>query len=234
MSGPNRSNRLPKRTPYSFETHFDRVASAKIKNTREKGHHISFAEAEAVAGAVVYYDDVHTEGLRVGIGYTATYVGFEDNPKFDQEHFEMLNINIGGFTKRLDDWFWRAQLSINIDTREWDAPYTNYDLVLWGRYTFCKDIGFHMGFWAQTGMWMDRVYPIFGADWQIDSKWKLNLVYPVNVSLQYALTKKWALAIAGRSFDFRDRVSKKESRYKDLVHYENIGCEFMVLYIPQT
>lgn len=217
-------------TSFYLNTHIDAVGKTQIDKGFFKGDDVHFAEAEGEVGFIYYYCPTYKEGAGLALGYTATYLHWSDNPWFNQDRFDTLSLSFTGFTERLKRWFWRAQFSINIDTDEWTAPYTNYDIMLWGRYEYCQNVGVHVGFLAQTGMRLDRVYPIFGFDWQISRKWKLNLVYPVNVSLDYALTQKWSLSIAGRNFNSRHRVHNNDSHAKALVRYENIGAEFAVKY----
>jgi hypothetical protein len=219
-----------KRTPFSFNTYWDSIGSAKIERGHFRGDKVRFAVAEAEAGMVVYYCPAYTEGARIAVGYTATFLRWSENPWFNQDHFNNVNFTLAAFTKRLDRWFWRSQLTINVDDREWSAPFISYDILLWGRYTYNKVLGIHLGFLAQTGLRLDRVYPIIGFDWQISRKWKLNLVYPVNVSLIYSLTRHWSLAIAGRNFNSRFRVHRGEIFSKALVRYTNVGAEFMIKY----
>lgn len=219
-----------KRSPFSFNAHIDGIGKAKINKGFFKGDDVQFAESQAEVGMVLYYCPAYTEGARLAASYTATYIGWSENPWFDQDHFNTISLTIAGFSKRLDRWFWRSQLSINFDAAIWNSQFINYDLLLWGRYEYSRTIGIHVGFLAQTGMLLDRVYPIIGADWQISKKWKLNLVYPVNVSLEYALNPSWSLAIAGRSFNSRHRVHYHETFSKALVRYENVGAEFAMKY----
>ncbi len=233
--GSERISEPAKRTPFSFNAHIDYVAPAKINKGFFKGDKVHFAEAEAEAGMVFYYCPAYTEGARVALGYTATRLDWSANPWFEQDHFHTVNLTLAGFSKRLDSWFWRSQLTINFDAEEWSAPYTSYDILLWGRYTYCENIGIHLGFLAQTGLRLDRVYPLLGVDWQISRRWKLNLVYPVNVSLDYALTPRWALALGGRFFNSRFRIRHHDVFSKSLVRYTNTGAEFAIKYnAPQV
>lgn len=219
-----------KRTPFSYNTYIDVIAPSKINKGFHKKEEVHFAEAEAELGMVVYYCPEYTEGARIAAGFTATYLRWAENPWFDQDHFNTVNFSLTGFTKRVERWFWRSQLTVNVDSKHWDTEYMSYDILLWGRYDYSKDIGVHLGFLAQTGLRLDRVYPIFGFDWQISRDWKLSLVYPLNISLSYALTRKWSLAIAGRNFNSRFRAHHDEIFPKALVRYTNIGAEFLIKY----
>lgn len=228
--GSEQITKPAKRTPFSFSTHLDVIGPTKIRRGHFKGDEVHFATANVEAGMIVYYCPAFTEGLRVALDYTPTYLRWSQCPWFEQDHFNIVSLSLAGFTKRLDDWFWRSQLTINFDADNWSSEYTSYDILLWGRYSYCQNIGFHLGFWAETGLQMDRVYPVIGFDWTISPKWKLNLVYPVDVALEYTLTKSWKLALAGRFFDSRFRVDHDECTSKALVRYTNVGAEFAVRY----
>ncbi len=222
-----------KSTPFNFNTYVDVIAPAKITKGFHKKEHIDFAEAEAEAGVVVYYCPTYTEGARVSLSYTTTNMFWEQNPFFDQHHFDIVSLNLSGFSKRVNRWFWRTQLTANFDTRHWDGYYTSYDILLWGRYSYCEcsdDIGIHLGFFAQTGLSLDRIYPIIGFDWQISHDWKLSLVYPVNISLTYSFTPAWSAALAARFFNSRFRVNEDEMLPAALVRYTNTGVEFAIKY----
>jgi hypothetical protein len=215
--------------PFNLSSKVDVVSPSKIREGFYEGDEVTYRQASGTGSAVFYYCPAYTEGANVAVTYTSTYIKWDQNPWFDQDHFNMLTLSVGGFTQRACRWLWQTQVSINMDMDKWDlGHYANYDLLLWGRYTYCEHVGLHIGFLAQTGMRMDRVYPILGADWQMSPNWKLNLVFPVNVSIEYTLTDKWTLALAGRNFDFRTRASKNDS--KNLVRYQNIGAEFVVRY----
>lgn len=228
--GSEKINQPVKRNPFSFETHIDAISPSKINKGFYKGDKIHYAEADIEAGMIVYYQPMYTEGARIALSYSPTYLQWVNNPWFDQDHFNLISLSLSGFTKRLDDWFWRVQLTANFDAEKWSCQYTSYDLLLWGRYTCYKSIGLHFGFLAQTGLRMDRVYPVIGFDWQISRQWNLNLVYPVNISLTYSFSPRWSIGAAGRLFSPRFRVHHQDHSYKPLVRYTNVGAEFIIKY----
>ncbi len=219
---------------FNFDSYLDVIGKSKISKGFFKGDDIRFAAAQVQLGSVVYYCPGYTEGIRVSLAFTATFLAWPGNPWFDQEHFNLLSLNVTGFTKRLERWFWRSQISINTDTDEWRGPYTSYDIILWGRYAYLKNIGLHIGVWVQTGLRLDRVYPILGADWQFSPNWKLNLVYPVNLAIEYTLSRVWSLALAIRNFNSRFRVHHESSCAKSLLRYTNVGTEFAIRYEQGT
>ncbi|MBA3720996.1 MAG: hypothetical protein H0W88_01175 [Parachlamydiaceae bacterium] len=216
-------------SPFYISAKVDSIRKTDIEKGYYKHDSVEFAEADVEGGMVFYYCPAYQEGANVALRYTTTLLRWESNPWFSQEHFHTLTFTLGGFSHRVDRWFWKAQAAVNVDANEWDFnQYAWYDFLLWGRYDYCRSIGLHIGIIAQTGMKMDRVIPILGADWQMSRNWKLNLVFPVNVSIEYMLTKNWSLALAGRSFDSRHRAKKSEG--KALLRYQNVGAEFAVKY----
>ena len=228
--GLDKINQPAKRTPFSFDTHFDVIGASEINKGHYKGHKVHFAEAEVEAGAIVYYCPTYTEGARVALGYSPTYLHWQENPWLDQDHFHIVSLSLAGFTKRMDRWFWRTQLTANIDAQEWSGKYTSYDILLWGRYAYFDTIGIHFGFLAQTGLRMDRIYPVIGFDWQISRKWRLSAVFPMDISLLYSFSSNWSIGAAGRFFNSHIRVRREDHALKPLVGYSNVGAEFVLKY----
>lgn len=221
---------LPKKqSPFTFKTKIDIVQKAKIDNGFFKGDEIQFGEIDAELGSMLYYSEAYKSGAAAALNYSVTYLHWASNPWICQSKFYIATLNISGFSKKLNRWLWKGQVAINVDTQEWDfQDYAYYDMLLWGRYEYRKDLGLHVGIIVETGMLMDRVYPILGADWQISKKWKLNLVYPLNVSLDYLINHSWSVALAARSFNTRLRAGHHEGQSKALIRYQNVGAELAV------
>lgn len=219
------------KTPFSVNASFDYVSSAKIKKGFFKDDDLIFAEGTADASMVFYHEPTYAEAANVSLGYTTSWIHWEQNPWFSQEYFHTVSVALGGFSERLDRWTWRGQLQVNYDTgSHFSAEYFNYDLLLWGRYTVRENMGLHIGIFAETGMRTDRVLPVLGIDWRINPKWSLNLVFPLNVSIKYLINSRWSLALAGRVFDSRHRVRDDQSFPKAVVRYTNTAGELMLKY----
>jgi hypothetical protein len=218
--------------PLTLSVDFDSIGDSKIRKGFFKDDEVKFAIAQAKANAIVYYCPAYSEGATIGVVYTYTSFHWDSNPWFNQQFFNTLSFRLGGFSKRLPRWFWQGLIGINIDANQWNLnEYATYDFILWGRYEYCRHIGVHIGLIAQTGMQLDRVYPILGADWQMSKQWKLNLVFPVNVSLEYLINDHWSIALAGRSFNSRQRIGPRhESQPKAVFRYDNTGAEVSVRY----
>lgn len=221
-----------KPTPFSLSSSFDAIGKSKITKGFFKDDKVSFAEAQIEGGFVFYYNPAFTEGANVALTYAATRIHWEQNLFTNQDIFHTISLSFGFFTKRMEDWLWRAQLAANFDSpgKKFTGRYISYDGLIWGRYDYCEHIGVHGGLIIQTGMRLDKAWPIFGVDWQINNKWKLYLVYPVHIAMEYALTKHWTLELAIRFFNTRHRVKRNSVGAGDLIRYENNGGEFAIKY----
>lgn len=220
--------------PFKIGVSGDYICKAKVKRGKCPLGHVTFATAQAEVNLVYYYQECYEEGAAIALAYDRTYMNWDENPFFDQKNIDQASIILSGFSKRLCDWEWRSQVAINFDDLKcWTFnDYMNYDIVLWGRYAYCQDVGLHIGFWAQTGMKFDRVYPIIGFDWQYDCHWKFNVIFPMNISAVYSFDCAWSVALASRFFDQRHRMCKHEHLPEAIYHYQTTGGEFALNYNP--
>lgn len=218
--------------PFTIEADANLIGSSKLDKKGFHGQHMKFSLVDVDASMVFHYDKCLNEGAYGELGYTSTKLEWKHNPYFQEQDFNTINLSVGGFTERWQDWRLLGQVTVHIDPIE-DfnlADYTYYDIVLWGRYRYCHGIGLNMGFILITGMKIDRLYPIIGVDWKINNTWELNAVFPVNVSLVYKIDECWSCSLAGRTFDIRHRVAKDEPLSRGLFTYRNCGAELVLKY----
>lgn len=219
--------------PFTINISGDVIDKAKIRKCHQYGD-LYYATSSVDASMIFYYDPCYTEALNFGVTYTATWLNWKYNPFFTQNDYSMISLNLGGITKRLEDWTWRAQVTANFDNIEyWNfTDYMNYDFLLWGRYDLCRTIGVHIGFIGLTGMKIDRIYPIVGFDWKPNCHWELNLVFPMDLSAIYNINNSWSVAVAGRFFNQRHRVNKDQNYSEGLWYYTTSGAELSLRYHP--
>lgn len=215
-----------KGSQFKIELSADWVGKAKFEKHSGRGH-IRYDHAEAQFGAVVLYHDWCKEGLSIRLGYEYTRLDWDKNPFFKRKNYDTAVLTTVFFTERLCDWRWIATLGINFDADKWVfRDYTTYDMLLWGRYNYSSCSHLHLGLYAETGMKLDRVYPVIGFDWCINDRWTLNAVFPLNMSLVYSINDRWSVALAGRIFSDRHRAGKEGYPTKKPVwRYSNAGVE---------
>lgn len=204
------------------------IAPARFDESEIDHAKISFANIQLTGGCVVYYQQCYDEGVTVSMSYWRDQLHWKrKNFYFDQQNFDTVSLGAGLFSSRLGKWNWKSQLAINVDVDHNDdfCRYTFFDLLLWGRYSYSDCIGVHVGFVAETGQRIDHVYPILGVDWTINPTWKLNAVFPTEMSLVYNWKPRWSFALAARVFEVRHRMGKHELVKRGLIEYRNTGVE---------
>lgn len=217
-------------TPFFISLNGDAIGKAKFRDS-DFNEHLRYTEVEGIANGIFYYNPECDEGLYGGVGFNVTSLDWHDNIFFRQKRFDTVIVKIGGFSERLCGWLWNGFLAANIDVDHCDlGSYTTYDALLWGRYAYVENVGVHVGLIAETGMRVDHVYPILGLDWTINRSWVLNLVFPVDISAVYLVNDNWSVALAGRVFDSRHRVGKREPLSEGIYTYRNYGTELLVSY----
>lgn len=232
--GPYGSETLPSPQetayPFKFSANANFIGKAKFKKDKQKGQHLQYNDEEVNARLIYFYNPDYKEGAYLTLGYNHTHLKWNENPYFEKHDFRVASLTLGAFTHRICNWLWLGALDINVDTDHVDFEYTNYDALLWGRYAYRSDLGVNIGLIVETGMKIDHLYPIFGIDWDISEKWKLNLIYPVNVSILYQFSKNWSISLAARAFKTRNRVGSHEPLPKGIIMYQNTGAEINLEY----
>lgn len=217
--------------PFTFNITADAVGHAKFKKWYVDNQHLEYSDINIDGSFVFYYQPAFNEGAQVTLGYEFTRLLWKENPFFDETKFHTPSIALEAFTGRATNWQWQGLVRMNVDGNNWDLDlYANYDFLLWGRYTYWENLGIHAGFLAETGMKIDRVYPIIGCDWQYNKYWKINAIFPINLSIVYTVNPLWTVALAGRMFDHRQRVGKREPLSKGLWSYRGAGIELGATY----
>lgn len=225
--------------PYKLSAMGDWIGKSDVRRHRHDRGSVKFYMADFQADASVYYNPDCEEGLGVSFGYTRSRFDWGDNTYFKTKDMDQLSFSVTGFSKRIHNWLCTGYVTATWEPRYTDFyEYTNYEMLFWGRYT-CTDVfNMHIGFLAQTGMKIDNVWPVIGFDWLINDKWKLNAVFPMNMSLVYTVNEVWTAAAAIRIFDLRYRMGKhqniKKGFEKGLLRYRNSGLEFVVNYVKDA
>lgn len=221
------------RGPFSVEISGDYTGRADFDHNDFK--YFTFATGEINLNFVFRYEKCYKEGAALGVSYMRTRLDWKFNPFFTQKDIDSVSLNLAGFSEWLEDWIWKAQINVNFDNIEyWNLEdYMNYDLILWGRYACGDNLGIHLGFFALTGMKIDRLFPIIGIDWTYSCHWKVNLVFPMNISVIYTIDKCWSISLASRFITQRHRVKKDQFYSRGLWFYTSSGAELALKYSPR-
>ena len=219
----------PKQGPFTLDVSGDWIGKSDVHG-HDRGT-IQYDHIDTAAKAVVWYNECYKEGIQVGVSYDHCRLDWTKNPFFKKKKYNTFSALFAFFTHRVSDWNWITSVQYNIDADKWNFnEYSTWDLLLWGRYEHFCNVGLHAGIYAQTGMKLDRVWPVIGFDWKINHKWKLNAIFPINVSLIYTVNRNWALSVAGRFFNDRHRAGNEGFYRKALWRYTNTGAELGVTY----
>lgn len=215
--------------PYQFKLYYDYISRSKLKNCEFEDEKVGFSEGQTQ----LYYNTFCSqhECLIFGLGYSYTHLNWDREGKFDQATFNNLVLSLGSYTTRIPDWLWQGGMSAEIDTRQWSfSNYTLYYFLLWGRYEYRENIGLHIGTIFRTGLRQNKILPIIGFDWTFCQKWKLSIIYPLDISLNYSINDCWSLSVAGRIWNSRHRLDKHDDCPKSIMEYRNRGIEGAVNY----
>lgn len=216
---------------FELKSSIDVTGQGKINSSPFKGEHIRFGEGQVCA----YYTFpcYRATAISVGAGYSETAVIWKRNPFFRETHYNNFLLSLNAYSEAICDWIWQGGFSIAVDSDEWNwSDYALYTTTLWGRYNYQENLGIHIGFIEQSGIRKDRMFPIIGVDFTMWEDWKVNLVYPVNMSLVYNMTDELSIALAGRIFNSRHRVGENEPLPRGIFEYRNVGAELGLSYSP--
>lgn len=212
-------------SPFTLSAKGDWILKSNHRD-HDYGGHIQYNHEELNFNAVFWYNPCYEEGLALGLGYEFTFLDWNENPFFERKNYDTLAVSLAYFTHRMCNWKWILSGTINIDADKWEfSDYTSYDILMWGRYDYNSCLGIHVGFYAETGLKLDRVWPIFGFDWKFRDRWTLNAVYPLNISLLYDYSECTSIALAARLFNERQRAGKNGGFYEAVWRYQNWGAE---------
>jgi hypothetical protein len=214
---------------FSLFADYNQIAQARFKNPTHRHRAIRFSEERAIGRYTHHIDDLN--GMTCGVGYLGTQFHFSHRPKFNQKHFDNLLLEIGAYTKEIDKWRLDANLNIQMNTEHLSlSRYTFFTGLLHGQYKWHEKRNLHIGILSYSGMRYSRVLPVIGIDYKPSEKWKLNLIFPLNVSAVYSINSNWSTEVGLRYFLARQRLQDDDRLSRGLVAYRNWGAEAGINY----
>lgn len=214
---------------WKFKANFLTTGKAKIDEIGRKNERISYSFSE---GEVSYTHHLDKENaLSFDLGYSLTEVDWKNNPSFKETMFSYLKLSLGGSSTLINDWVWTGKIDASIDSKEMNfSHYALYNGTMWGRYSLSQIIGIHIGLTGTTGLKRDKCYPILGIDYVPNARWKIHVIFPLNLSAIYSINDHWSLSASGRTFRSRHRLSQKEIVSKGIFDYRTYGTELSLIF----
>lgn len=224
-------NNPPPFSPFSISGSYLDVGNARFRTPGFKDDSLKYRQWEAALA----YKHPLTEacGLIFGAGWVGAEVNMENNPDFDETNFNYVNLSLGGYTTSFPDWLWTLTIAGFFDTDEFSfVDYSLYQGVLWGRYALNPCIELNVGLIVEVGLRKDKVWPIIGFVYSISDRWQLNMIYPVDISLDFLINKYLTATTSLRFLRNRHRVRESEPNSQGIFEYQTTGIEFDLTYSP--
>lgn len=227
---------IPEEHPSQFsqiEAEYDAIARSHFKNRAIRQEKIGFREGLVTLSHAIFITDRDIIGA--GIGYESTYINWNQNPFFDRRAFNNVGFSAFLVMNQIKDWQIRANFSANVDTLHFDLKdYTFYQSVLWAKYKLpcacLENLSLNIGVIAQTGLDDHTWIPIVGVDFDWRDCWKFHLVYPVDMAIEYILTKNWSAVFEIQIWKSRHRLARDEPLSRGFFEYRNQGVEIGLNY----
>lgn len=224
-------NSPPPTYPFSVSGQYISVDKTKFCRPSLKYSNLLYRELDVSISYMHPFNSIC--GLIFGSGLVRTEVDMKDNPYFSETIFNYLNFSAGIFTKSFTDWTWTLSLAAFLDLEELSlSDYALYQGVLWGKYLASPCLELDFGLITEIGLKKDKVWPIVGFIYSPSDKWKFNVVYPINIALEYEFSPYWKLSGSVRFLRNRHRVQKEEALSQGIFEYRTTGGEVDIIFSP--
>lgn len=169
-------------------------------------------------------------GLCLQTGVSRMRLDWEQNPRFNQKDFDDLVVSLAWINTSVENWRWIFDLGAHIDTKFFNlVKHTFYTGFLWGRLSYKPYMGFHYGVLGQAGVKSRYFLPIIGMDTFLSQRIGLNLIFPLDFSLNYYFSRELKFAVKYRSFGgwyrANHRVGNDQPSPGALVNQHSMGVD---------
>lgn len=213
---------------FEFSGYGNAIGNSHFRTPGFAGQNISYYESQLL---LTYNYFVNSRNaISIGAAYGNTGIDWRENPDFTRDTFQTASATLGGYSKQFNRWLWRANFTARFSLDERVPTYVLYTSALWGRYDLTCRFGTHVGYFFETGLRKDKVWPILGFDYEYSDCLRFYAVYPFEASVHYDFCWPWAIELSSRFFRYRDRVGPEEAVPRGLVEYRNTGAEFRLVY----
>ena len=216
---------------------FDGIGKARFTKKGIRDETLQFALGGGGLRYVQFLGCRREFAATMAIEYFDNLLKWRENPFFHQSHFHNLAVSVGSVYMG-PTWLWKFNVGASFDLDVGRiGGYTLYSAQIWGRYSMNDCLGLHLGVIGITGLHENRAWPIIGIDYVWRERWKIHLIYPVDLSIFYAFNCHWSVGVVHRLFWVRHRVAPPkrdpeliEQRPGAFVEYRNRGTELALRY----
>ena len=222
----------PPFSPFALSGSYLRVSPAHFRTTGLTDQKLIFQQREISFSYKNPCSPVW--GFLFGAGWESTEVDMQENPEFNEKNFNYINGLVGGYTTAFPNWLWKFTFSgfIDIDERSL-VDNTLYQGVLWGKYDISPCIELDFGFIAEGGLRRTKVWPIIGFIYVISKRFTLSSIFPIDMSINYSITKCLIASASLRFLRNRHRLKETEPNPQGIFEYQTTGAEFQLTYAPK-
>ncbi len=199
------------------EGEFRACGKAEFDTRSVKDTKMRYADA---FGALYYSHFLNKDNaLSWEIGTSYLKFDWPKNPRFKKANYDILVGSLAWISTSIERWRWILAGYATVDSSSLNFGKTGvYYLLAWGNYFSSENVGLHSGLYAHYGMENLYVLPVIGADVRFWKKWKLNAIFPIDLSLTYSFNPNWSWSLKyvtfGRPYRHPWRVKGGVGRYK--------------------
>lgn len=207
---------------------YDITAETKLTGNELTYRHFRFGEGEAAISLL--HRATPSLGYSISLGYQNTLLNWDENPFFDRDLYHNGYLSFGVKHEPSPCWTWQAEVSVNVDLEIFGDHSTLFLYGGWGRFEFNDSLSTSVGFIGRSGIHQDRFWPVIGFEYNINDKWAINCIYPVNLSVIYNINSSFSLAVVAHVINNRHRIGPNEPLSNGIWEYRNTGVELALKY----
>lgn len=220
---------------HKIPKNFFRLEGDYIYYTKTHVHEPTVAQDE-IKRTVTYHADISLNhmfnrkgGFKLGLGMQTLEFDWPQNPITTRDRFTQLQMSTGLFTLDAKGFMIVSELMLMMDPVKMDLEhYTLYRGLLYTKYNYKNKANIHAGFVGYYGLRYNRVVPIIGVDFPLGEYFKVNAVFPSDMSLEFNPTQLLTFLVRLRFVQLPRRLSENDPLSKGVIFYNNTGAEFGV------
>jgi hypothetical protein len=202
--------------PWNLEGQYRFVGKAKFRD-HARGH-LLYSDAYGALSYTQFLNMNHL--LTYQVGNSFVNFNWNKNPRFKQKSYNNVDASLTYTTTFLRPWRWIAMGGASVDATTFEFGRSGvYYGLLWGRYQTERSLGLHVGVFGFGGLDNGLALPVLGLDWSFLKKWKVNLVFPLDFSIEYQCNQHFSATVnlssfGGAAYCYPYRIHKGIGRFK--------------------